>query len=89
MSQADMEAYLGRLKGLVVSIEGMVSSGACDEAMHLIDHGEGAEGMLSLAWSIVEEDRQVPAWVIDTLRDLAAGFVHDEHWPVDLDEHIE
>lgn len=89
VSQADREAYVGRLKGFVVSIEGMVSSEACDHAMHLIDHGEGPEGMHSLAWSIVTEERHVPSWVIDALRELAGGLVPQDHWPPDLDAHAE
>jgi len=84
-----MEEYLGRLYGLVVSIEGLVSASACNEATHLIDHGEGPEAMRSLAGSIVHDDRRVPRWVVDALRELAGGMIAPEHWPPNLDGYVD
>lgn len=49
-----MDDYVGRLRGLIIALEGIVSAAACDEVEHLIDHGEGGEAMRALAWIIVE-----------------------------------
>src|SRR3954454_564468 len=70
-SISSMEAYLGRAQGLVISLTGIVSASALDRAQHLIDHGEPAEGMVSLAWAIVNEDRLVPSECVDAISDLA------------------
>jgi hypothetical protein len=42
-----MDAYLGRVQGLVILLTGTLSPAALDRAQHLIDHGEPADGVLS------------------------------------------
>jgi hypothetical protein len=49
------------LRGLVISIANTLSSDEVGLLMHLIDHDEGGEAMLSLAWIVVESGRSLPA----------------------------
>ena len=79
-----MDDYLGRLNGLVVSLGGFVSSAGLSRVQHLIDHDEGPEGMLALAWIIVEEKRKVPRWVIEATLELGGNLIREEDWPTDL-----
>ena len=82
-----MEAWLGRVRGVVISLHGLVSAEGLARADHLIDHGEPAEGLLSLAWVIVNENKQVPAATVRAMRELAADLVDKAHWPPDFDDH--
>ncbi len=80
--------FIGRVKGLVISLEGAISSEECAEVEHLLDHGEVGEALRSLAWIIVEEKKRVPEGVIDAMYALADGLVPREHMPPTLRDHI-
>ena len=80
--------YIGRCRGLVISLSEILSPDECAEVEHLIDHDEAPEAMRSLAWIIVEGDKRVPAEAVAAIRELSAGFVADEHMPAALEAHI-
>ena len=61
---AAMERYLSRCLGLIVRLQGVLPPESLDCAQHLMDHGEPAEGVLSLAWALVENEAHVPAAVV-------------------------
>lgn len=84
---SEMEDYLGRVRAVLMSLQGVVSAEGLAEADHLIDHGEPAEGLQTLAWVIVDEDKRVPIATLSAIRELAAGLVDESHWPPNLDEH--
>jgi hypothetical protein len=86
---SELDAYVGRVRGLLISIAARLSLLECGEVEHLIEHGEPAEGMRALAWIIVEGHKKVPAETVAALRDLTSGFIEDEHMPPGLDECIE
>jgi hypothetical protein len=86
---SELDAYVGRVRGLLISIADRLSPRECGEVEHLIEHGEPAEGMRALAWIIVEGRKKVPAETVAELRDLTAGLIEDEHMPTDLDDYIE
>jgi hypothetical protein len=69
-----MEDYLGRVNGLVISLAGILDSDDLDLAQHLIEHGEPAEGLFTLAWIIVEKDRRVPSTVGASIHELTEGL---------------
>ena len=81
-----MERYLGRCNAVLINLTEMVSSEGLAEAQHLIDHGEPAEGLCSLAWYLSEHGVRVPAAQIATIRELTAEFVLPEHMPPNLDD---
>src|SRR6266511_4149120 len=81
------DEYLGRVRGLVISLWGILTAEESDRVEHLIDHGEPAEGMLTLAWIIVKEGKRVPAEAIAAIRELSRGLVPEEYMPPTLDEH--
>lgn len=85
---SDLDAYLGRTRGLLISIADQLTPDECREVEHLIEHGEPAEGMRALAWIIVEERKKIPAEAIATLRELTASLIEEEHMPSDLDACI-
>jgi hypothetical protein len=77
--------YIGCCRAVVILLSDVLSPEECAEADHLIDHGEPAEGMRSLAWSIVEGNKRVPAEVIAEIKGLTADLVPEEHMPPGLD----
>lgn len=83
----NMDEYAGRVQAIVWRAAAYVSNEGIGRVQHLVDHGEPAEGMLSLAWIIVNEDVQVPLDLIRAIREHAAGLVDDEVIPADLDAH--
>lgn len=80
------EDYLGRVQAIIWTASNYVSSDGIKRVQHLVDHGEPAEGMCSLAWVIVNEKREVPHSLIRDIREHAAGMVDDEFMPENLDE---
>lgn len=88
MLDEEMDRYLGRVRGLVIQVEELLAPIDTSDAHHLIDHGEPPEGLRSLAWTIVDEDRRIPRWVYDDLMLLMGDMVEPDHLPPDLEAHI-
>jgi hypothetical protein len=82
-----MDAYLGEVNGVVVSLAGIVPADDLDHVQHLIDHGEPAEGLLSLAWFIANRDLRVPSATLRSVRRLAGDLVPDQAWPANLERY--
>jgi hypothetical protein len=86
---SDLEDYLGRVRGLLISLANRLTRGEQKEVEHLIELGEPAEAMRELAWLIVEENKIVPAETIVALRALTSGLIEEKDMPAGLDNHIE
>jgi hypothetical protein len=56
------------------------------EVDSLIEHGEPAKGVCSIAWALHHAHVAVPAWVNDAIRDLTAGLADPAHMPPHLPE---
>ena len=84
---SNMDEYAGRVQAIVWRAGAYVSDDGIGRVQHLVDHGEPAEGMLSLAWIIVKEGVQVPHDIIDAIREHAEGLIDDELFPFDMDTH--
>lgn len=81
------EDYLGRVQVIVWDASKYVSAAGIQQVQHLVDHGEPAEGMCTLAWIIVNEQRRVPATLIRDIRSHAEGMVDEEFMPENLDDY--
>jgi hypothetical protein len=86
-TRAAMDAYLGRVQGVMIAAAETVPAHALNDAQRLVDHGEPAEGLLALAWAIRDSGALVPAWIVASIRDLTSELVDAEMLPSDLDEH--
>lgn len=84
----EQEDFVGRVRGLVISLLGILSHDESDEVERLIDHGELGEALRSLAWIIVEEGKRVPSEAIDAIEELSEGLVVKEHMPSTLRECV-
>lgn len=82
------EDFIGRVRGLVVSLWGILSSEECAEVEHLIEHDELGEALRALAWIIVEEDKRVPPDAITAIEEMSEGLVDEEHMPPTLRQHV-
>jgi hypothetical protein len=86
---SNLDAYLGRTRGLFISLADRLTQSERYAVDDLIEHGEPAEGMRALAWIIVENQMRVPASVASALRELTAGLIDDEDMPPGLDGCVE
>jgi hypothetical protein len=82
-----MDEYLGRVDHLLDSVSAILSAEERGEILHLIDHGEPAEGLRALAWIIVRSDKYVPAESIAMIRTLSDGLIAEKDMPPTLDDH--
>jgi hypothetical protein len=81
-----LDDYRGRVQATLWSAAGWVSKEGIEEAQHLVDHGEPAEGMRTLAWIIVDERTMVPVELIGAIRALSEELVAAEHMPSNLED---
>jgi hypothetical protein len=86
---SDLDDYVGRVRGVLISVADRFTPRQCGEVEHLIEHGEPAEGMRTLAWIIVEEGRRVPRATVVALRELTAGLIPDDDMPSTLEDFVE
>jgi hypothetical protein len=64
---SDLDEFVGRLRGLVMSVADAFAPDETGLIMHLIDHDEGGEAMLTLAWIAVENGRSLTDEAVQSL----------------------
>jgi hypothetical protein len=80
----DFEELAGRVRGIVISLSGLLTDAECAEVEHFLDHGEHGEALHTLAWLIVEEGKRV---ALEAIRELAGQMDMEHELPVALSEH--
>lgn len=78
------EEYLGLVRATAWHAADYLPAERLEEVHRLIDHGEPAEGLCSLAWVIVSERIHVPVSIVDAIYEYTAGLIDDEFMPPDL-----
>ena len=78
------EEYLGRVRATAWRAAEYVPADRLEEVYELIDHGEPAEGLCSLAWAIVNAQVHVPRDLIEAIQEYTAELVDDEFMPPNL-----
>lgn len=81
------EEYLGRVRATVWRAGDYLPAERLEEAHHLIEHGEPAEGLSSLAWVIVSDRVCVPLSIIRDIRKYSEGLVPEQFMPANLDDY--
>lgn len=76
-----MDDYVGRCRATVIGWSERLPSDGVDWAMHLIDHGEPAEGLCSLAWAIDEAGIRPTATEASEIRTLIGDLVPESGLP--------
>jgi len=82
------EEYLGRVRATAWHAADYLPPERLAEVHRLIDHGEPAEGLCSLAWVIVGERTPVPMSIVDAIFEYTDGLVDEESMPQDLRDYI-
>jgi hypothetical protein len=79
--------YLGRVRATVHRAADYLPPGRLQEVHRLIDNGEPAEGLCSLAWAIVNEQLCVPASIVEAIVEYTRELIDDEFMPRDLSNY--
>jgi hypothetical protein len=76
--------YLKRLRSLVARVDAALTTDERADVERLINHDEGGEAMLTLAWVLVEGNRRVSVGTIREIRELADGLIDPAEFPSSL-----
>jgi len=79
--QAALEAYLRRCLDFFDEVRGLVPDLDLRDAESLLNHGEPAEGISDLAWALASAENELPPHLVETIRELTAGWVADDELP--------
>lgn len=81
------DEYLGRVRATAWRAAEYVPVDRLEEVHRLIDHGEPAEGLCSLAWAIANSQVQVPKELIEAIYEYTAELIDEEFLPPDLGDY--
>lgn len=81
------EEYLGAVRAVAWQAGEYLPAERLVNVHSLIDHGEPAEGLCSLAWVIVTDGVLVPRNIITKIREFTSGLVDEEFMPPDLENY--
>lgn len=75
----DHDQMIGRLRGMVITLTGVLSQGEAGEVEEFIEHAEFGEALRTLAWIVVEENKPISAAHMSEIRALAdaMGIAHE------------
>lgn len=76
-----MDAYLRRCLDFFDDVRELVPRLNLRDAESLLQHGEPAEGVLNLAWALASSDKEVPAHLGETIRELTAELIPEDELP--------
>lgn len=79
----------GRLRGVVISLGDVLSSEEATDVEEFIEHAEFGEALRSLAWIIVETNKQIAASDLTEIEALARLMEITEEMPNGLHGHVE
>jgi hypothetical protein len=80
--------FASRLRSLVASVSGVLTPEDRELVEHLIDHDEGGEALTSLAWIVVDGNKQIPRPAMDEFLKLAEGLVDPRYMPEGFESHV-
>lgn len=70
-SDFDYDQLVGRLRGLLISLDGVLSQAEAAEVGEFIEHAELGEALRTLAWIVVDEGKQISSQESGELQALA------------------
>jgi hypothetical protein len=82
-------AFLLRVRRLIDSLTDRLTDEERSRVNHLIDHGEIGEGLLSLAWIVVNGRKTISTGAYEEFVQLSAGLVEERHLPPNLHDHVD
>lgn len=82
-----VEIYIFKVQRLLADLSSVLTLEEQREVSHLIDHGEPAEALRTLAWLVVDGDKRIPAQAIVAIRELTSGLIDAGDLPNNLNAH--
>lgn len=86
---SDLDDFVGRVRGLLISLSSELTEAESAEVQHLIDHDEHGEALRTLAWIMVEGDKTISFDAYRSIRRLSAGLVREGDMPAELAGHVQ
>ncbi|WP_203657274.1 hypothetical protein [Demequina activiva] len=87
MATPDFEEIRGRVRGLLIALGPILSSDEAGEVDELLEHAELGEGLRTLAWLIVEEEKVVAPADIREIESLAVRMGIVDELPPGLSQY--
>lgn len=81
MSHEAQLEYLRKIDSVLLALCEQLGADEVAEVRHLIEHGEPAEGLCTLAWIIHKNQTPVSTDMRRTIAELASGLVEEAHMP--------
>ena len=80
--------YLGRVHGVVISLDEILTPDEAGHVTRLIEHGERVEALVELAWIIVNGTKRIPVEAYRDILELTSGFASAAFLPENLSDHV-
>ena len=81
------DQYVERVRALVRDAKVFLPQSNFRSVHSLVEYGEPVEGIVSLAWLIVNDDGRVPMPLIKLIREYTEGWLEGDDLPSNLDSH--
>lgn len=81
------DEYISRVRVTVRLAASHLPDDGLEDVWSLVEHDEAPEGMVQLAWAIVNAKVMVPASVVDDIYEHSAGLVDPDHLPANLRDY--
>lgn len=89
MTHVDFDDLGGRLRGLLIQLDDVLTKDEAAEVEELLEHAEFGEALRTLVWIIVEEDKRIGRSHFDDIRALADRMDVDHELPEQLPRHVQ
>ena len=83
------EEYLAKVKQLIATIGEQLTSDEIAEVDHLVNHGEPAEGLRTLAWIIHDGKKSVSPDLVNAIFELTEGQIEEDHLPPNFRQYAD
>ena len=89
MTHIDFDDLGGRLRGLLIQLDDILTKDEAAEVEELLEHAEFGEALHTLVWIIVEEDKRIGRSHFDDIQTLADRMDVDHELPEQLPRHVQ
>lgn len=86
---ADFDEISGRIRGLIIALSGALSADEAGEVEEFLEHAELGEALRTLAWIVVEENKQIAVAYLGEMQSLAERMGMADELPGGLPDQVD